>query len=161
MESIESLTRENFTATEWARYYKNVWMRNALARTIDVQSDINIMAKNPNQMVQVDSPSSRDVSFAPVAERLEMRKIALQDALDILESIEVVLGNADISGHYWNAEFLKVSPEASHAVMEAEPAAVTEVKEALAEVVEAVQDAAQVPAQDQPVAVEATPETQA
>lgn len=158
MESIEALTTKNYTAADWALYYKNVWMRNAIARTIDVQSDMNIFAKNPNQMVQVDSPNGRDMSFCPVTERIEIRKIALQDAIDILQSIDVVLGTSDITGHYWNPEFLKVSEEASHAVMEAapEPATVTEAQQVLAEVVEAANEAevSAIPVQDTPVTAE-------
>lgn len=169
MESIEALTTKNYTATDWALYYKNVWMRNAIARTIDVQSDMSIFANNPNQMVQVDSPNGRDMSFCPVTERIEIRKIALQDAIDIIKSIDVVLGTSDITGHYWSPEFLKVSPEASHAVMEAapEPATVTEAQQVLADVVEVVNEAetveipVQAVAQDTVQVTSVTPETQA
>lgn len=132
MEPTAFLTSSKLSAVEWLHYYFNQWSRNAIARTIDVQSDMTLMEKNPNEQVQVDSQNPMELKFVPIAERLEMRKIALQDALNILESIESVMshgigtdGNVvenGIENYYWSPEFLKVSDVMAKATQEPEPA---------------------------------------
>ena len=202
MESVEVLTRENFTPAEWLNFYRNVWNRNCIARTIDIQTDLLLLEERPNEVIKNDADAVISIcnafmngridkktlvdmlnkQYVSVAERVEMRKIALADGLSILKATSE-LGKVDLQEKFWSSKALEVSPEMTHMVTDfveneealeqankvyaaateeaTEPAVVTEVQEALAEVVEAVQDAAQAPVQDAPVAVEATPDTQA
>lgn len=127
-ESVQFLSQTLLTGAEWINYYQNIWCKNTIARTIDVQTDMNALAKNPNEMVQADGGAGdpRGMQFIPLATRLEHRKIAVQDALAILEAIKNVGEHADIEAFYWNDEFLAVAPEFAKATITEEEAAPVE-----------------------------------
>jgi hypothetical protein len=78
------------TNREWLTYYRNVWERNLMARCIDVQTDTTLKAKEPDMMVQGD-----DNRPLAVKQRLELRKIAVQDAVDLLAGIDAMLAKTD------------------------------------------------------------------
>jgi hypothetical protein len=84
MESAEALIKNEYTYQDFLRYYKNIWNRNLAARTIDVQTDIGLKAADPEQAVQ------HDQTIMPVKERLELRKILVQDAIDLIAAIDVL-----------------------------------------------------------------------
>ena len=36
---LDGLTKKSYSPKEWLQYYKNVWGRNVIARTVDVKTD--------------------------------------------------------------------------------------------------------------------------
>ena len=108
MPSFDTLTKQQYTAQEWMQYYKNIWVRNLVARTIDVKNDQKLKAKNPDELVM-----GEDGNPLPVKVRLENRKIVVQDALDLIATIDELLA---ISGDtfaatVWSEEALKVDED--------------------------------------------------
>lgn len=103
------LTQRDFTPQEFLLYYKNIWIRNAAARTIDVQTDRVKKAIDPNVMVEHEG------KVIPVKERLELRKIGVQEALDIIAGADALL-KTDLAGKtfaevLWSEEALKVDAD--------------------------------------------------
>lgn len=103
------LTKREFTPQEFLLYYKNTWIRNAAARTIDVQTDRVKKAADPEEMVEHEG------KIIPVKERLELRKIGVQEALDIVNGADALL-KTDLAGKtfaevFWSADALKVDAD--------------------------------------------------
>ena len=84
--SLKDLCEGKYTYKQWLTYYKNIWTRNLMARSIDVQTDMALKAKNPEESVQDDQ--GRQV---PVKVRLEIRKMYVQDALDLIAGIDKLI----------------------------------------------------------------------
>lgn len=89
MPSTDALLKANFTDVQWLQYYKNVWTRNAVARAIDVQNDRNILAVKPDAEV-IEEDHMGVQRGTTIKQRLEYRKLALKDALDIVKAIETL-----------------------------------------------------------------------
>lgn len=107
MPAFDAMTKIDFTPKEWARYYRNTWARNSVAKTIDVENDKQMKAVNPDEIVQ-----NSDGRMMPVKERLENRKIELQDALDIMRHAEALLALSDEElAAKWTPEALKVDED--------------------------------------------------
>lgn len=90
MPEVNAMVLNNYSKREWLQYYKNVWVRNCMARAIDVQTDIILKEKNPESTVQLE-----DERPAPVKVRLEMRKIALQDGLNLVAGIDTLMAKSE------------------------------------------------------------------
>lgn len=90
MPDLSVMTTKGFTIREWLSYYKNVWNRNLAARLIDVQCDTVSKAINPEEPMQLED--GREI---PVKQRLEMRKILVQDAVDLIAGIDALLALSD------------------------------------------------------------------
>lgn len=90
MPSFDSMTQKNYSRREWITYYKNVWERNATARLIDVQTDTAKKAVDPEELV--DDQSGQNI---PVKVRLEMRKMAVAEALEIVKATDALLALSD------------------------------------------------------------------
>ena len=113
------LTKREYSPKEWLTYYKNIWVKNVVARTIDVDTDKVLKATDPEQMV----PDNETGKLIPVKERLETRKIAIQDALDLIAGIDRLLafykeapeGSTDTDKafveKYWSKDALKVDTD--------------------------------------------------
>ena len=113
MPPLKDLIETNLSPKQWLIYYRNIWSRNLLARTIDLQSDITRKAINPEEEVTMDDGSQRPTT---VKARLETRKILIEDALEILASIKVLLEVAedpkqDFIKKYYSKEALAVAPD--------------------------------------------------
>jgi hypothetical protein len=108
MEAIAILTGKNVTVREWLTYYKNVWTRNTAARLIDVETDRVRKAEDPEQMVE-DGTTGAQVA---VKTRYEMRKMAVQEGLDILQAADALLALSDEDLAFkTTAEALKVDAD--------------------------------------------------
>jgi len=114
--SIEEMLNKQISPAQWLNYYRNVWQRCLIARTIDVQSDLVLKAKNPDELV-INMQTGQQL---PVKQRLEDRKMLVSDALEILESIDYILnihvksnvdGAKTIAETYWTPEALKVAED--------------------------------------------------
>lgn len=104
------LAQRDFTPQQWLQYYKNVWTRNAVARTIDVKVDEAIKAINPEEPVDSDTQRGEVIT---VKERLEHRKILVQDALDLCDAIEKLMQIApeEFVKLTWSKEALAVATD--------------------------------------------------
>lgn len=108
--ATEMATRE-FTLAEWLTYYRNTWIRHALARTVDVISDEQTKQKDPETMVMHFNELGQPMEM-PVKARLEARKILLQDALDIVRVVEKLTASGDnFESTYWSPEALAVAAD--------------------------------------------------
>ena len=147
--SIDVLSTKSLTDKEWLIYYRNVWMRNVVARTIDVDCDTVLKANNPDEMVQNDNPNDFNKQFMPVAERLERRKIALADGIKLIASIDRLLAIENIPGTFWTEDALKVSDDMMRAT---DPNAVpaTPVEEAAAAAVATTEATPEAPVAEAP-----------
>lgn len=107
MPSMDALAKTKYTPADWLLYYRNIWSRNLVARTIDVYSDKVTKEKNPNETVASD-----DGAHMPVKQRLEMRKIAVQDALDLIKSIDDLIAQGDkFEDMNWSDAALAIAPD--------------------------------------------------
>lgn len=107
MPSMDALTKKAYAVKEWLMYYKNVWTRNLAARLIDVANDTTLKAKNPDE--EVTLPTGH---MAPVKQRLEERKLLVQDAVDLLASVEALLAlDDDVLAATYGEEALKVADD--------------------------------------------------
>lgn len=106
--SAIELAKNNITRKEWLQYYKNVWTRNLMARAIDVASDDALKLEDPNTEV-LGEPGE----LIPVKERLERRKLHVQDALAILKGVEILMGlsEEEIEAKFLSEEALKVASD--------------------------------------------------
>lgn len=112
MPSYDALTKGIYTPLQWLYFYKNLWTRNLIARTIDVQNDAASKAKNAGEMVPDDVTGEP----IPVSARLERRKIVVQDALDLLVSIDAMIkvideDKEDFTAKFWSPEALQVAED--------------------------------------------------
>lgn len=108
--NVAELSARDFTAKQWLRYYKNIWTRNAVARTVDVVADEALKAINPEEPVESGIGDGRVI---PVKERLEHRKILVQDALDVREAIDklLALSEEEFEKARWSKEALAVAKD--------------------------------------------------
>lgn len=111
MITMDILTKKEYSPRDWLIYYKNVWIRNTIARTIDVDTDRALKNVDPETMVDV--PENGQV--VPVKVRLESRKISVQDGLDIIAAIDRLLASLPegqtFESKYWSKEALKVDDD--------------------------------------------------
>jgi hypothetical protein len=116
MPGKDALCNEAFSPAQWLNYYLNVWTRNLVARTIDVETDRQLKEIDPERPVQND-----DGRMVAVKERLEHRKILVQDGLDLVNAIKALIAipEADFVAKTWSAEALKVDGD----MLPAEPKA--------------------------------------
>jgi len=89
MEPSDLVSKE-YSAQDFIRYYINIWRRNLVARTIDVQTDLTLKAINPEETVEHDFGRGR-IAEMPVKQRLELRKLLVQEAIDLLDGASVLL----------------------------------------------------------------------
>lgn len=109
MPNMEYMVKAKLTPKEALNYYRNIWTKNMIARAIDVQCDINSKAKNPNEPVPHEGEGNREVT---VKERLEFRKILLQDAVDLLAAIDKLNALSDEElPKFWGTEALAVADD--------------------------------------------------
>lgn len=106
MESFEVLATKTFTDKDFLQYYQNMWMRNTIARLIDVQTDLTRKETNPDEMVELDG------KLMKIGERLEHRKILVQEAMDIFNAAKVLssLPDEELATRY-SPEGLKVAED--------------------------------------------------
>lgn len=90
MPSMDALTQKLYTAKEWLTYYRNIWLRNTLARAVDVQVDIKNKETDPEQDVPLASGE-----IGPVKVRLEERKLAVRDARAFVEALDILLATTE------------------------------------------------------------------
>lgn len=84
MPLMHTMTEVIYTPKQWITYYKNTWVRNCVARTIDVKVDEVKKAKNPDELVEFNGQE------IPVKVRLEHRKMLLQDALELVTAADLL-----------------------------------------------------------------------
>ncbi len=89
MLSVEAMVTKDYTVRQWLTYYKNIWTRNLAARLIDVKTDQQLKAKDPNGVTDEAGADGRTPKSVKV--RLEERKLAVQDSVDILAGIDAML----------------------------------------------------------------------
>jgi hypothetical protein len=90
MPHLETLIKGSYNIREWLHYYKNIWVRNLTARLIDVETDKVLKQQDPEQLVP-----SHDGREMVVKERLEYRKMLVQDAVDLIAGIELLIAKSD------------------------------------------------------------------
>lgn len=104
---MSELLKNKYTVRDWLTYYYNIWLRNATARTIDVENDREMKSKNGDEIVD-----SGVGTMIPVKERLEKRKIDLQDALDVVKYAADLLKLTDEElAAKWTPEALKIDED--------------------------------------------------
>lgn len=107
MPFLQLLVGAKYGPREWLTYYRNIWARNLTARLIDRQSDETAKKNNPDMPVQSDD--GREI---PVKQRLEHRKILVQDALNLIAAIDALLALDDAAlAATYSEESLKVAPD--------------------------------------------------
>lgn len=108
MPTNDTLCNENFTPRQWLLYYKNIWTRNLIARTIDVQTDVVLKSKTPDERVQ-----GAEGNIITAKERLEERKMIVQDALNLIEAIDFLLAipEEEFEAKTWSKEALAVAED--------------------------------------------------
>lgn len=108
MPSFDALCKTKFSPQEWLMYYRNVWMRNLTARSIDMAQDTAAKLKNPEEQVPGDDGTPMAVKV-----RLEHRKILVQDALTLIATIDalLLLAPADFEAKMWTPDALKVAED--------------------------------------------------
>ena len=110
MPSTGDLTKQAYSFRQWLTYYHNIWARNVIAHTIDVQYDEILRAENPETPVPFNSPVG--TVEMPVKERLEHRKMNLEHALKTLAAIEALEAKTDEElAARWSPEALKVAED--------------------------------------------------
>ena len=144
MPSYDALASKKYSPREWLNYYRNIWVRNNVARTIDVMTDVALKAQDPEQMVNCE-----DEGVRPVKARLEIRKKAVQDGLGLVKAIDELLAipEGEFSDKVWGDAFLSVAED-----MKPKPAPVA----APAPVAEPAKEAAAVAEPEKPVEAPAT-----
>lgn len=121
--SVEEMVTNGYTIRHWLQFYKNVWTRQCAAGAIDIQNDRIRKVINPDEMV-MDGQEA-----VPVKIRLENRKIALQDGLNVLKAVDALMAFKDeeLEEKLFGEENLKVDddmlPKKEEAAIDAEPAA--------------------------------------
>ena len=93
MPTVKELVTMQFTNKHWLQYYLNIWTRNSMAVAIDVQTDKALKLQNPEE--EVEHVEDNVKMIIPVKDRLEKRKILLQDYLDRITGIKYLLSIAD------------------------------------------------------------------
>lgn len=92
MPVLAEMIAKDIGVREWLTYYRNVWVRNLAARLIDVRTDVIKKKKDPEEVVEHymfdENIGQNRTVHIPVKERLEMRKILVQDCVDLLEALD-------------------------------------------------------------------------
>lgn len=90
MESFEALSSKNFDYKHFLQYYINLWKRNVMARAIDVLCDEKTkVIEGRDYVVELDG---RPMT---IGERVEARKILVQEAKDIVTAAEELMALGD------------------------------------------------------------------
>lgn len=107
MPSLDAMTKVEYTAKDWLMFYKNVWTRNLVARTIDVQRDRMFKEQNPDMIVEYNGEG------VTVKRRLEQFKMHVEDALAIVRAIELLRCQTDeeLEHNNWSPDALKVADD--------------------------------------------------
>lgn len=106
MESFEALATKEFTQKQFLNYYINIWNRNVAARLIDVQTDLTKKEANPDELVELDGKVMK------IGERVELRKILVQDAMDIYNAAKKLYSLPDLDlAHLSSVEGLRVAED--------------------------------------------------
>ena len=109
MPTFDQMLTSQYTPKQWLQYYKNIWTRNLMARCIDMQSDITEKASNPDRMVLPDDGSGITL---PIKERLELRKISVSEATQLLSALEILITKTDEEVvAFFSADNLKVAED--------------------------------------------------
>lgn len=113
METFIESTQKIFTNTEILFYYRNLWKRNVVARAIDVVTDTAKKAVNPEEEVEYIDPITRQVTYMPVKERLELRKVLVKEAQELLTAIDSMLATKeeDFYNTYFSEKALAVAED--------------------------------------------------
>lgn len=108
----ESLFQGTKTVKEWLTFYLNIWRRNVIARTVDMKVDEVRAAVNPNEMVMVH-PGTQDMQQVKIVQRLDIRKQAVSDGLELVRTIEelLTLPEGELEKTLWSEEHLKLNPD--------------------------------------------------
>lgn len=117
--STDILTQKNYTMREWLMFYKNIWTRNLVARLVDVNTDIAGKKINAEEMVLCD-----DKQYRTVSERLELSKISVKKAKEILASINelMALNDVELVGRYSDVALAFTPDPSANVGAETEPA---------------------------------------
>ncbi len=109
MPSFDSMTIKKYSTRSWLTYYWNVWKRNASARAIDVMTDRMRKEKDPEEMVS-DPGTGQQI---PVRIRLELRKMQVEEAMEILTGAEALLALTDeeLEKQAFSPEMLKIDED--------------------------------------------------
>lgn len=110
MPPINFMISEKMDVKAWLTYYKNMWTRNQVATMIDIATDIELKAKNPNTMVTSDTDRTLTI---PVKVRLEDRKVRMEDNLRLLAAVDSMLAmtTEELTKTYMTEEALKVADD--------------------------------------------------
>lgn len=109
MPTLEEMTKKDYTFKEWLQFYHNLWRQIVIARTVDVQFDTAMKAKNPETAVL----NAERTGYIPVKQRLEAGKESLEDGLFLLKQIEYLqtLDDEALAKKYWTEEALALAPD--------------------------------------------------
>lgn len=104
------MTQKVFTVREYLTYYKNTWTRHMAARAIDVYTDKVLLDKNGPEFMVEDARTGQNI---PLKLRLELRKMAVSDAVEIVQAADALLAMSDeeINKNCFSEEALKVMIE--------------------------------------------------
>lgn len=118
MPPFREMITGNIGPKEWLTYYINIWSRQLIANTIDVQTDSITKAINPDEMVKMDNGSGQMI---PVKERLEMRKMNIELSQKVLMGARSLYAMIDgkseeeaakiLHEKFWSKEALEVAPD--------------------------------------------------
>lgn len=90
MEAFETLATKDYSPKQFLQYYINLWKRNVIARAIDVLCDEKTKAlEGKDHVVELDG---RPMT---IGERVEARKILIQEAQDIVDAASELLALSD------------------------------------------------------------------
>lgn len=109
MDNLSMLIGKALTPREWLTYYRNTWQRNVIARLVDVRCDTLLAEKNPEERVmEYDLETGQPTgAVIPVSQRLETRKVVVQDAVDVVIAIDTLLAlNDEELAKTWSPEAL-------------------------------------------------------
>lgn len=109
---------KDLSTHDYLNYYKNIWERNLVAKTIDVESDRIRKAIDPNE--QVEYVKENQLFVIPVKERLEYRKDEIREVKAILEAINKMIATSkdEYEAKYLSADALKVDEDMKPAAEE-------------------------------------------
>lgn len=107
MESFETLATVSYSPKQFLQYYINLWVRNVIARSIDVLCDEKTKEiEGKDFMVELDG---RPMT---IGDRVETRKVLVQEAQDIVDAARelMALSDEDLAKR-WSTEGLAVAED--------------------------------------------------
>lgn len=116
------MTQKAYTPKEFITYSRNAWTRNLIARLVEVEVDIAMAKKNPEEMVIFQMPMTRELFEMPVKQRLEKNKLLVQEALDYMAA-GATLAALDDAGFAQKISPEALAPAPEKKVEETKPAA--------------------------------------